>query len=1202
MAAPQRGPSLPTSGKAPQTAKFALSAGHGSLPPSLSDQVQVMIELDAPPAATIYGEAYQAAQAQADALQQSAAGAPLAMAQKGAPKVSIDAAATARVQNHLARLDAAQQALLPAIANTGAHVTYRTQRAYNGIAVRVSPEKIAELAKLPGVKSVRAMTRHFPTAFNDIDFLGGRAFWTKQTSERSGYHGEGIKIAVIDTGLDYVHTNFGGPGTKAAYSVSEDKDPVPNPYYPTAKVPFGYDFAGDAYTSDNDPHPDDNPMDTNGHGTACASVAAGFGVNFGGSTYTGDYNATAPDIGALKISPGFAPGAQLIPLRVFGTNGGTFLTTEAIDYAIDPNGDGDFNDHVDVISMSLGSQNGSPDDDSAVAASNAVGVGVAVICSAGNEGDTYYITGSPGSATGAIATAASYNDQAGYISTAAVVANSPAAIRGNKSPGIFTTNSAHKSVTANIVKMEPNDSSSASNPVTNAAYLKGKIAYADRVPGQGANMAQRAKGAGAIGLIYGADETGNHGEPFVLSTGSSTPQIPEVVISQDDGTFIKQFSQFDPQTGVGANPINATVRPDNTIVSQGEGPADTMPSYSSRGPQLGTNALKPNLTAPAEVVGVASAQTGSGAKLHNGTSSSTPHVAGTIAIAKQLHPSWSVRELNALMMNTATHDLFTTTSDETQYGVSRVGAGRVDFAKASKSNVIAFNSTDPETVSISFGVVEVPVDGNISLTKNLTIRNKGDNAVSYHGNIQMVNKVPSAHFDAPTSAFTVPAHGEVTVPVEFHADGSKLKKTRDPSVSNGQSVAGATLARDWLAEAAGYGVLTPDDQAGVTIRIPLYASPKPVSAMHASTKVFNGNGNNGTFTIQLSGAPVYTGSSSYSDILSLVKALELQYASPKAGSTTAANDPNEIKYVGVTSDYPVVSDKKNTTITFGIDGFGDATVPSFVSSDKELYIDTNFDGKADFVIYLDSVRITGTNPPLHSNVYMPVMLDLHAGGGGYTGYYTNLYPPNVADVNTFNNSSVLFSVDAKDLGYTGAGQSDFNYWVETYDSNTGALQNRTPTMHYDVAKPGFNVAHGNTEPFYDIDYPGAEQNIPVTYDGQNIQNNNSLGVLLIHRHNGFGNRSEVVSLRSPKIESFSPAKGPVGTRVTVRGENFDPNTKVGFSPGVRAPVELLSNTTLVTTVPDGAATGPIAVSNGVGSSTSSQVFTVTPGPSPTATQ
>src|SRR3954465_3855617 len=102
VAAPQRIPSFPKalSEKAPQTPKFSRAAGQGAVPPSLSKHVQVMIELDAPPAAALYAQAYEAAQTQAAALQ-STQRAPLAAAQTGAlPKIEVAAAAVARVQGH----------------------------------------------------------------------------------------------------------------------------------------------------------------------------------------------------------------------------------------------------------------------------------------------------------------------------------------------------------------------------------------------------------------------------------------------------------------------------------------------------------------------------------------------------------------------------------------------------------------------------------------------------------------------------------------------------------------------------------------------------------------------------------------------------------------------------------------------------------------------------------------------------------------------------------------------------------------------------------------------------------------------------------------------------------------------------------------------------------------------------------------------
>src|SRR6185312_14469723 len=160
---------------------------------------------------------------------------------------------------------------------------------------------------------------------------------------------------------------------------------------PTAKVVGGFDFAGPTYNADvagSTPTPDPDPLDGNGHGSHVAGTAAGFGV-------TG------------SIGPGVAPEALLYALKVFNdTEGSTNLVSEAIEWALDPNHDGNMKDHLDVINMSLGSPFGDPDDPSAISAENAADLGVIVVASAGNEGEFPYITGAPAVAPGAISVAA----------------------------------------------------------------------------------------------------------------------------------------------------------------------------------------------------------------------------------------------------------------------------------------------------------------------------------------------------------------------------------------------------------------------------------------------------------------------------------------------------------------------------------------------------------------------------------------------------------------------------------------------------------------------------------------------------------------------------------------------------------------------------------------------------------------------------
>src|SRR6202040_2096815 len=112
----------------------------------------------------------------------------------------------------------------------------------------------------------------------------------------------------------------------------------------------------------------------------------------------GTYDATNPVIDSLKIPPGFAPEAQIYPVRVFGCAGSTNVVVQAIEWAMENN--------MDVINMSLGANEGFADDPDDVAAANAAAAGLIVCSAAGNAGDSYYIHSSPAAAGGTLSVAA----------------------------------------------------------------------------------------------------------------------------------------------------------------------------------------------------------------------------------------------------------------------------------------------------------------------------------------------------------------------------------------------------------------------------------------------------------------------------------------------------------------------------------------------------------------------------------------------------------------------------------------------------------------------------------------------------------------------------------------------------------------------------------------------------------------------------
>ena len=180
----------------------------------------------------------------------------------------------------------AQAVTLEALQSSGIDATplYQVQSAYNGIAVQAAPGTLAELAELPGVVAVHEIPLVELDNHSSVPLIGALQAWGTY-----GNTGDGLSIAVIDTGVDYVHRGFSGSGSSADYTVATSAaanppDPDLNPagfslpgIYPSARVVGGFDFAGDNYNASGTgaaliPRRDPNPMDCNGHGTHVAGT------------------------------------------------------------------------------------------------------------------------------------------------------------------------------------------------------------------------------------------------------------------------------------------------------------------------------------------------------------------------------------------------------------------------------------------------------------------------------------------------------------------------------------------------------------------------------------------------------------------------------------------------------------------------------------------------------------------------------------------------------------------------------------------------------------------------------------------------------------------------------------------------------------------------------------------------------------------
>jgi subtilisin family serine protease len=997
---------------------------------------------------------------------------------------------------------AAQAAVISAVNQAGGKVLFTTQRVLNGVAAKVQAKDVVRLRRIPGVVSVRIMIPHTRDNANSVPFIGAPGAWVKGL----GYRGDGIKLGVIDTGIDYIHTNFGGPGTPGAYAANDTTVTGDVAYYPSTKVAGGYDFAGDDYDAGDDlsvPDPDSDPMDCNGHGSHVAGSAAGYGVNSDGTTYAGAYgDGTAFD--SMRIGPGVAPKATIYALRVFGCGGSTNLTAQALEWASDPNGDSDFSDRLDVVNLSLGSSFGHPGDTSAEAADNAAAAGVVVVASAGNSGDTYFISGSPGSSARTIAVA-SVKDTENPSSFLEV--NSPGSIAGYKQ-ATEASSAASVGVIGDVTgDVEyPNDGSSAcvAPSTTGCTNFDGCQSYTLTNPivmvdrgGCGFQVKMdNAVAAGATALLVANNAAG-----LLFMGGTST--IPAWMIQQTDGTAIKTELAV-------PNAVNVTLSAGNRgIVSVSE-QADTISSFSSRGPGR-SGALKPDISSMGNTI--LSTENGSGTYgiSFDGTSMAAPHVAGTMALLRQIHPSWSVAELKALVMNTANHDVtLTTTATDPKVGQGRVGAGRQDVLLASGNSVIAYADDATGRVSVSFDDVEA-IEPD-TFTKTVRVKNKGSVSRSY--DLSYVTQADAAGVTVSTSVpdITVAGGAEATFDVVLDLTPASMKHDRDASVSSAQTGGN----RFWLTEEAGYVVLD-SVSGGTDLRVPVHAMVRPASEMAAAAAPVDISAGTGSTSVALSGTSVFTGSTLPTDIWSVASVLELTEVSPQILPDVTYDDSADLSHVGV----GLTSAGR---VAFGIATHSNWDTPQASDTEFDIYIDRNRDGTDDVVLF--NYNIGSLNSLGVQDNIVAAKCELSSGLCTYSssGYLNGITPATI-DTNVFNNNVavIAMSTGASFLNLTGP----FDWYVVSFNRESPDAVDFTDIHTYDPTNPGLfltNSLNGGTVLVADLD----AETIDVDYDAAAYAAAGSQGMLVLHHNNAFGNRVQVVPVNAqPAAPSAISPSGAV---------------------------------------------------------------------------
>ena len=665
-----------------------------------------------------------------------------------------------------------------------ARVLGQVQLVLNAVFVEVDASALSQLARDPRVVRIAPVANYQIDLSETVPYIGATAVQAK------GYTGKGIKVAVLDSGVDYTHAALGGSGNVASFNANNATVIEPGTF-PTAKVVGGYDFVGEAWTGATGSPPlapDPDPLDKGtgaGHGTHVAHIIGGGG--------------------------GVAPGASLYAVKVcssVSTSCSGIALIQGMEFAADPNGDGKVKDRVDLINMSLGSDYGQPfDDDLSAAVDNATGFGILTVASAGNGSDKPYVAGTPASAVTALSVAQTAVPSA-FLPLMQITA--PASIAGSV-PAVFQPWSAPlAAVIAGPVQYgdgaggkldgcslgaDPNSTNPGDAPFL-AGSLTGKIVLVDRgVCNFSVKIYNIQQGGGLIGIIGLIAP----GDPFEGSFGAGGPfTIPGYMVSQAISNRLKSglpntAAKFDPAVGI---PL-----------------VGTMVGSSSRGPQHeNTTLIKPEIGAPGASVS-AIYGTGTGMGPFGGTSGAAPMVTGSAALLLEgfggtkttgngtppgnaIGHGLSPVEVKALLMNNGEENIINDPLTGALAPITRIGGGEVRVDRALSAPIVAWDKDVP-TGALGFGFVDV-ADNTVTLTKTVQIRNLDNKSHTY-------TVTPGFRFanDAANGAVSVSAPAQVVVKpgkgiltsfdVTLTINGALLRGNSMNSGSNGANPAVLTL-------------------------------------------------------------------------------------------------------------------------------------------------------------------------------------------------------------------------------------------------------------------------------------------------------------------------------------------------------------------------------------------------------------------------
>lgn len=939
-------------------------------------------------------------------------------------------------RDYVAQLSRKQTEISDRIVGLRGRELGRLTNALNALVFSVDAGQVPAIAALPGVLSVRPLHDYKLDLSETVPYIGATAV------QNVGVDGTGVKVAVLDSGIDYTHRFFGGAGTAAAYaaaygtSTADPKTKTPDGLFPTGKVVGGFDFVGEVWP--NGPlAPDPDPIDcgpsaiatpcAGGHGTHVADIIAG---NDGAS------------------HRGVAPGASLYAVKVcsaVSTSCSGLALLQGMEFALDPNGDGDISDAVDVINMSLGSSYGQIQDDLTEASSIASQLGVVVVAAAGNSADRPYIVSSPSIAPEAISVAQTQVPSAAQFLMTIVA---PASIAGN----YLATFQPWSAPLTSVIQAPVQYGNGAGGNLNGCAAftagsLTGKIVLVDRgVCNFSDKIRNVADGGGLVGVIGLVAP----GDPFEGAFGGGPAiTISGFMVSQATSSAIK--SQL-------ASGVVARFDPNNKVPL-----VMSVVSTSARGPSYSFNSIKPDIAAPGGSVS-ADAGTGTGQTAFGGTSGATPMVAGSAALLIQSHPALPPAEIKALLVNTAETQI--QTNPVAQPGVlapiTRIGGGEVRVDRAFSSSTAAWDA-DTQTPSLSFGYTGIN-DSKV-FHKTIEVHNYSNRHRTY--SITPTFRFPSdatgaVLFDAPFNVGVRP-HGSAKFKLRIRVDATMLPVW----TLNGGSRGGDGFRLQGV-EFDGFVTVRDDTD---TIHLPWHILPHRAADVTPNTNEVDLKHGSGRVVLKNRDGAV----DGRVDVFSLMGTSRKIPKSmlPGPGDNFAVID---LKSVGARL---VDLGALGGGIQFAIHTFGVRAHPNY-PAEFDIYVDANRDGTPDYVVF-----------------------NLENGGFAATGQNV----VGVANLAT-NTATIFFFTDA-DLDSSNAiltaplsalglsPSSKFDFSVFAFDNYfTGNLTDAIEGLTYTPDTPRF-VAFG--VPISGVPVGGNSTLTIQAVPGGNVASPSQTGILLMYR-------------------------------------------------------------------------------------------------------